>query len=124
MIQRLLGMTVALVLDDVLFHTTDAFAVGLRAETMGGRIGALSVAVAIMLAAMIGARMWFPRSFFHGFTVAMGMFLSFDIILIHWIFQLHRITSGPEANVIEPIFVAVGIAFLAFGIRGERATSV
>jgi len=124
MIQRLLGMTVALVLDDVLFHTTDAFAVGLRAQTMGGRIGALSVAVIVMVAAMVGARMWFPRSFFHGFTVAMGMFLSIDIILIHWIFQLHRITSGPEANVIEPIFVAIGLAFLAFGIRGERATSV
>jgi hypothetical protein len=117
----MLGMTAALLLDDVLFHSSNAFAMTLRAETMAGRIGRLMVVIVIMLAAMVGARLWFSRSFFNGFTVAMGVFLSFDIVLVHWIFQLHRITSGPEANVIEPILVVVGVAFLVFGFRGERA---
>src|SRR5262245_33987968 len=111
MIQRLLGMTAALAVTNVFFHSTDALAMSWRAETMATRIGAVMLAVAIMVAGMIGSRLWFPRPFFHGFLVATGLFLSFDIILLHWIFQLHRITSGPEANVLEPVFVAIGLAF-------------
>lgn len=120
MTQRLLGMTAALVVSDVFFHSADAIAMSLRAETMAGRLGAIGVAVVVLIAAMVGSRLWFPRPFFHGYLVATGLFLSFDIIAIHWIFQLHRISSGPEANVIEPIFVLLGLAFLLYGIRNER----
>jgi hypothetical protein len=28
--------------------------------------------------------------------------------VFHWVFGLHRITAGTEANVIEPILVAIG----------------
>jgi hypothetical protein len=124
MTQRIFGMTAALALSDLFFHSADAFAASLRAETMAGRLGALLLALAIMVGAMIGARLWFPRSFFHGFIVATGVFLSIDIVLVHWIFQLHRITNGPEANVIEPILVVLGIVFLWFGIRNERGVAV
>jgi hypothetical protein len=124
MIQRLLGMTAALAVSNVFFHATDALAMSLRAETMAGRIGAVMVAVVIMVAGMVGSRLWFPRPFFNGYLVATGLFLSFDIILLHWTFQLHRITSGPEANVLEPIFVVIGLALLVYGIRSERAKSV
>jgi hypothetical protein len=122
--QRLFGMTAALAVTNMFFHSSDALAMTLKAETMAGRIGAVMLAVAIIVAAMIGSRLWFPRPFFHGFVVATGLFLSFDIVLLHWIFQLHRITSGPEANVLEPIFVVVGVGFLVFGIRGERVKSI
>jgi uncharacterized membrane protein len=124
MTQRLLGMTAALAVTDLFFHSSDALAMNLRAETMSGRIGAVMLAVGIIVVAMIGSRLFFPRPFFHGFVVAVGMFLSIDIVLIHWVFQLHRITSGPEANVLEPIFVVLGVAFLVYGIRNERAKPV
>jgi len=63
-------------------------------------------------------------SFFHGFLVAVGVFLSLDIVVVHWIFGLHRVTAGPEANVIEPILVAAGIGFVIYGLRRERRSSV
>jgi hypothetical protein len=53
----------------------------------------------------------------HGFC---GIFLSFDIVVFHWVFRLHRITSGPEANVIEPILVLIGIGFVAYGLTHEK----
>jgi hypothetical protein len=123
MTQRLLGMTAGLAVTNLFFHSSDALAMSLRAETMPARIGAVMLAVVVIIATMIGARLWFPRPFFHGFVVANGLFLSFDIVVLHWIFQLHRITSGPEANVLEPIFVVVGVGFLVFGLRGARAKS-
>ena len=121
MIQRLLGMTAALAVSNVFFHAGNALAMSLRAETMAGRLGAIALAVGIMVAGMVGSRIWFPRPFFHGYLVATGLFLSFDIIMLHWIFQLHRLSSGPEANVLEPIFVLLGIGFLIYGVRSERA---
>ena len=62
----------------------------------------------------------FSRAFFHGFLVATGTILSFDIVLFHWIFQLHRITNGPEADVLEPIFVLFGCCLTWWGIRQEK----
>src|SRR6266542_3420965 len=55
-----------------------------------------------------------------GVLVAVGVFLSIDIVVVHWIFRLHRVTGGPEANVIEPILVAAGAAFVIYGLRRER----
>jgi uncharacterized membrane protein len=57
----------------------------------------------------------------NGFLVAIGTFLSFDMILFHWVFQLHRLTSGPEANVLEPFFVLLGVVFIVIGLRRERS---
>jgi hypothetical protein len=92
--------------------------------TMGGRIAVVLLGVAILLLTLMGARRWYPPSFFRGFAVAVGIFLSFDIVVFHWLFRLHRITAGPEADVIEPILVAVGVGLVAVGLRGESRSSV
>ena len=121
MFMRILGIAAGAFATDQLFHIVDAFAMGLRAETMAGRIGAVLFGIAVLLVLMAVVRRVFPRSFFHGFVVAAGLFLSFDIVVFHWIFQLHRITNGPEAGVLEPVFVVAGSLLVAYGIRQERS---
>jgi hypothetical protein len=80
--------------------------------------------VAILIGTLVLARRFGSSSFFHGFLVAVGVFLSLDIVVVHWIFRLHRVTAGPEANVIEPILVAFGVGFVIYGLRRERRSSV
>jgi hypothetical protein len=91
--------------------------------TMGGRVAVLLLGAAMLILTLVGARRWYPPSFFRGFVVAVGIFLSFDIVVFHWLFRLHRITAGPEAEVIEPILVVVGVGFLSAGLRGESRSS-
>ncbi len=43
-------------------------------------------------------------------------------ILFHWVFRLHRVTSGPEADIIEPLFVILGLLFIIFGLPSESAS--
>lgn len=92
---------------------------GLKAETMGGRIGAVGVGVAILLVLMAVVRKVFAPAFFNGFVVACGLFLSFDIVVFHWVFALHRLTNGPEADWLEPVFVVFGCLLLTYGVRRE-----
>src|SRR6266496_6714589 len=77
-----------------------------RPHTMTGRVAVVLLAVAILIGTLVLAKRLGSSSFFHGFLVAVGVFLSIDIVVVHWIFRLHRVTAGPEANVIEPILVA------------------
>jgi hypothetical protein len=101
-------------------HATPVLAFGLKATTTTQRILAVQVGAVILLLMLVLVRRRFARSFFHGFLVAVGTFLSFDIVLFHWVFKLHRITSGSEANAIEPLLVALGIGFVTYGVRRER----
>jgi len=89
--------------------------------TMGGRIGVIMLGV-VALVGFLSLSMRFGPSFFRGFLVAVGTFLSFDMILFHWVFQLHRLTIGPESDIIEPAFMLLGLAFIIYGIRAERAS--
>jgi hypothetical protein len=84
--------------------------------TMAGRLGVIGFAVICLIFFLVLARRR-GDSFFRGFLVAIGTFLSFDMILLHWVFRLHRLTSGPEADVIEPLFVVLGVAFIVYGLR-------
>jgi hypothetical protein len=84
--------------------------------TMAGRLGVIAFAVACLIFFLVLARRR-GDSFYRGFLVAIGTFLSFDMILLHWVFRLHRLTSGPEADVIEPLFVVLGVAFIVYGLR-------
>ncbi|WP_026695539.1 DUF2243 domain-containing protein [Peribacillus kribbensis] len=120
---RVLGALAGFLLTDFLFHLVDAFAAGFKAETPAGRIGAVFSGVLILLVFMFFIRRFFSRSFFNGFTVAVGLFLSFDIVVFHWIFQLHRITNGPEANWLEPLFVLGGLITIWFGLKQEKGVS-
>jgi len=88
-------------------------------STMAGRIAAVILGCAILVGSLIASGRLYSRSFFHGFMVSAGIFLSFDMILFHWVFRLHRITGGPEADVIEPILVLVGVGFVVYGLRHE-----
>lgn len=117
---KLLGAITAFFLTDFLFHLIDALAFGMKAETQVGRIGAVFFGICVLLILMAIFHRFFSRSFFNGFTVATGLFLSFDIVVFHWIFQLHRITNGPEANWLEPLFVLAGIGLVWYGVKKER----
>ncbi|MDN3016390.1 DUF2243 domain-containing protein [Paenibacillus sp. BSR1-1] len=117
---RILGAIIAFFLTDFLFHLIDALAFGMKAETAGQRIGAVFFGICVLLIFMAIFHRFFSKAFFNGFTVATGLFLSFDIVVFHWIFQLHRITNGPEANWLEPIFVLIGIILIWYGISRER----
>ncbi|HXY30541.1 MAG TPA: DUF2243 domain-containing protein [Gemmatimonadaceae bacterium] len=88
--------------------------------TMAGRIGVVLLGCVLLVVFLAGAARLSP-SFFRGFLVATGTFLSVDMILFHWIFRIHRLTSGPEADVMEPLFVVLGVVFIVVGLRGERA---
>ncbi len=86
--------------------------------TMAGRIGVILLAVVFLVVFLALAKRK-GDAFFRGFLVAVGTFLTVDMILLHWVFRLHRLTSGPEADVIEPIFVLLGVAFIAYGLRRD-----
>lgn len=118
---KFIGAVVGFFVAEFFFHIVDAFAAGLKADTPLERIGAVLCGITVLLILMVVFHKFFSRSFFNGFTVATGLFLSFDIVVFHWIFQLHRITNGPEANWLEPMFVAVGIIFVTYGVKKERS---
>jgi uncharacterized membrane protein len=115
-------MAVGGIVTHQLFHLREAVAFTLKATTMAERLGSVFVAAILFVLLAYMAFQFFSRSFFHGFIVAAGLILSLDIVLLHWIFQLHRITSGPEADVLEPLFVMCGIALTIIGVRRELAT--
>ncbi|MFD1357210.1 DUF2243 domain-containing protein [Fictibacillus halophilus] len=100
--------------------STKVFAWELRAETISERIGAVFLGVVILLLILLFIYKRYNSSFFHGFIAAIGLFLTVDNILFHWVFQLHRVTSGPEANVLEPLFVLVGICFVYYTWKKEK----
>lgn len=54
-----------------------------------------------------------------GVLAGTGLVLSFDIVWVHWVFGLHRLTNTRMDLVLEPLLVVLGIAFLCFGIRRE-----
>jgi uncharacterized membrane protein len=95
----------------------------LTPETTGGRVGVVLLGAAILILTLALARRFFSASFFRGFLASVGIFLSFDVVVFHWLFGLHRITSGREANVIEPILVVIGVGFLVYGLGGESRSS-
>ena len=101
-------------------NATPVLAAGLKATTTTQRVLVVQLGAGIMLLMLVLVRRWFARAFFHGFLVAVGTFFSFDIVVFHWVFQLHRLTAGREANLFEPLLVALGIGFVAYGLRGER----
>lgn len=94
---------------------------GVQLDSALERIGAVGSGIVILVVLMIIFKMIFSPSFFHGFLVACGLFLSLDIVVFHWFFQLHRITSGPEANWLEPLFVLFGSILLIYGVKKEKA---
>jgi hypothetical protein len=100
--------------------STNAFAWELKAETMGERIAAVFYGIAILIIILLFIYKRYNSSFFHGFLAAIGLFLTVDNILFHWVFQLHRVTSGPEANVLEPLFVAAGIGLVYYTWKKEQ----
>jgi hypothetical protein len=101
-------------------QATPVLAAGLTATTTTQRVLVVLLGASILLLMLVLVQRWFARAFFLGFVVAVGFFLSFDIVIFHWVFQLHRITAGREADLIEPLLVAVGIGNLIYGLRGER----
>ncbi|MCL7747696.1 hypothetical protein [Halalkalibacter alkaliphilus] len=117
---RLIGFLIGVLYTDWLFHTDNVNAFGFAATTTGERIGSLLFAGGVTVVFYIVCAKLFSSSFFHGVIAASGFFASFDIVVIHWIFELHRLTHGPEADIIEPILVVIGIILLVYGIKKEK----
>jgi hypothetical protein len=90
--------------------------------TMAGRIGVILLACVFLIIFLALAKRR-GDAFFRGFVVAIGTFLSFDMVLMHWVFRLHRLTSGPEADVIEPVFTILGVVFIVYGLRSSTPRS-
>jgi uncharacterized membrane protein len=84
------------------------------------RLAVLGVAIAVLIAFLWWSYRAMSRSFFRGALAGTGLFLTFDIIWVHWIFGLHHLTNAPEDVVLEPALVVVGIVFLWFAITNER----
>lgn len=114
------GFVVGGVITAQLGHVNAAMALTLKANTQAQRVGVVILGVLALVALMTVSRRIFGTSFAHGFTVASGLFLSVDIVAFHWIFQLHRITSGPEATWLEPILAALGAGMAWLGVMRER----
>jgi uncharacterized membrane protein len=118
--KRIMGFITGYITTSLYFHSIKAYAIGVELDTAWERIGAVGSGLIILLTLMILFKKFFSTSFFNGFIVATGLFLSFDIVVFHWFFQLHRITSGPEANWLEPLFVVFGTLLLIYGVKKER----
>ncbi|MFC5451071.1 DUF2243 domain-containing protein [Paenibacillus aestuarii] len=122
--KRLLGVIAGAIVTYQEQHILKAYAFGYSNADPLNRIGAVLFGVILLVIIMELVRRICSSAFFNGFIVATGLFLSFDIVVFHWIFKLHRITSGSEANFLEPIFVLFGIFLLWQGIRREMGNKV
>ena len=90
-------------------------------DTTLGRLAVLAVAVAVAVGFMVWSRRTKPPAFFRGVLAGSGLFLTFDVIWIHWIFGLHHLTNTPAEDVIlEPALVIAGAVMLYLGLRRGR----
>ncbi|MDP4170089.1 MAG: hypothetical protein Q8906_05715 [Bacillota bacterium] len=121
-VKRIFGFITGYLMAGLFFHSINAYAMGIKLDTTWERLGAVGSGFIMLLIFMAIFKAFFSSSFFHGFLVATGLFLSFDIVVFHWIFHLHRITNGPEANWLEPILVLFGSVLLIYGVKKERKT--
>lgn len=119
-LKRFLGLLAGFIGVDFNLHFIEAYTMSLEATSAVGRIGAVLFGVIIQIILLVIFKLYFASSFFNGFVVAIGVFLIFDNVVFHWIFQLHRITNGSEANILEPLAVLIGILFLWYGLSKER----
>src|SRR5437879_6329917 len=85
-----------------------------------GQLAVLTGAFAVLIGFLVWSKRATSASFFWGVLAGTGLFLSFDIVWVHWIFGLHHLTNTEMDLVLEPLLVLVGIAFLWFGITRER----
>jgi hypothetical protein len=118
-LKRMLGVITGAIFTYQEQHIFNAHALGYTNADPIDRIGAIMFGLVLLVIFMEIFRRVFSQAFFNGFIVATGLFLSFDIVVFHWIFKLHRITSGPEADYLEPLFVCFGVILLWIGIRRE-----
>jgi hypothetical protein len=118
---RFLGILTGFIYQFYWFHSNEAHAFSLKADTLAKKLGAVGLGFIVLVVLMAFFYRYFHNQFIFGFLTATGVFFSVDIVLFHWIFQLHRITDGIEANFIEPVLVLVGIIFTFIGIKsGQR----
>lgn len=91
--------------------------------SIAGRLGGVALAVLVLLGVFFLAWRFFSASFFYGVVAMAGLFLSVDVVLVHWILGLHRVTSGSEADWLEPLLVIAGAGLLVAAVVAERSLS-
>ena len=90
-------------------------------DTTLGRLAVLAVAVAVTVGFIVWSRRTKPPAFFRGVLAGSGLFLTFDIIWIHWTFGLHHLTNTPAEDVVlEPALVIAGAVMLFAGLSRGR----
>ena len=90
-------------------------------DTTLGRLAVLAVAVGVTVAFILWSRRTRPPAFFRGVLAGSGLFLTFDVIWVHWVFGLHHLTNTPAEDVfLEPALVVAGAVMLYTGLRGDH----
>ncbi|WP_328587728.1 DUF2243 domain-containing protein [Alteribacter lacisalsi] len=120
MISRVASFLTGIFVMDFWFHQGQVHAFGFTADTFWERIGALALAGVVTLAVFWASWVFFTRSFFNGVIFAAGFFASVDMVIVHWLFGLHRITYGAEAIYIEVFLLILGIVMVVFALRNEQ----
>ena len=87
--------------------------------TPAGQLAVLTVAVAVLIGFLLWSKRATSASFFLGALAGIGFVLSFDIVWVHWIFDLHHLTNTKMDLVLEPLLVLLGLVFLWFAITRE-----
>ena len=78
-------------------------------DTTLGRLAVLAVAVAVTVGFILWSRRTKPPAFFRGVLAGSGLFLTFDIIWIHWVFGLHLLDEHARGmSFLEPLLVVAG----------------
>jgi hypothetical protein len=112
--QHMLASRSDLVLAFALYPVTDPLAM----------LTVLAIAVGVLVGFLAWSKQSKSHSFFLGVLAGIGLVLSFDIVWVHWISELHHITNTRMDLILEPLFVLVGIVFMWFGITRERSGAV
>lgn len=91
----------------------------LPVSTAAGRLAVLAMAVAVWIGFVVWSTRSTSASFVRGVLAGTGLFLSFDVVWVHWLFGLHRATYGREDAVLEPLAVFAGVVLLWYAIARE-----
>jgi len=54
------------------------------------------------------------KSFIKGIIAGISLTAIFDLLIVHWIFGLHRIYNHQSVNIVEPLLFVLGIIIVAF----------
>jgi hypothetical protein len=88
--KRMLGFIIGALFTYQEQYIFKAYAVGYTNADPIDRIDAVMCGLVLLVIIMEIIRRVFSQGFFNGFIMATGLFLSFDIVVFHWVFKLEN----------------------------------